>query len=122
MSAAAGRKLYLQAAVGPILKEICQLHEKGVFEPKLTSTLTSEQKKGALRAVNLIKEKHSGDIKGQTCADGSVQRTLYEKTETSSPTVSNEALMYTILIDAKERRDVATADVVGDVYVSSTGS
>jgi Reverse transcriptase (RNA-dependent DNA polymerase) len=113
MSAAAGIKLYGQPAVDAILKEFCQLHEKGVFEPKLTSALTSEQKKGALRAVNLIKEKRSGDIKGRTCADGSVQRTLYEKTEKSSPTVSNEALMYTILIDAKERRDVATADVVG---------
>jgi hypothetical protein len=48
----------------------------------------------------------------QTCADGSVQRDLYNKSETSSPTVSNEALMYAIIDDAKERRDVATTDVV----------
>jgi Reverse transcriptase (RNA-dependent DNA polymerase) len=38
---------------------------------------------------------------------------LFDKTETTSPTVANDSLMYSILIDAKERRDVATADVVG---------
>jgi Reverse transcriptase (RNA-dependent DNA polymerase) len=113
ISAAAGIKLYGQPAVDAILKEFCQLHDKGVFEPKKAATLTNKQKKGSLRAVNSIKEKRSGDIKGRTCADGSVQRSLYEKIDTSSPTVSNEALMYTIIIDAKERRDVATADVVG---------
>jgi hypothetical protein len=30
----------------------------------------------------------------------------------TSPTVANNALMYSMLIDAKEQRDVATADVV----------
>jgi hypothetical protein len=103
MSAAAGIKLYGQPAVDSILKEFCQLHDNGVFEPKQAATLTSEQKNGSLRAVNLIKEKRSGDIKGRTCVDRSVQRSLYEHSETSSPTVSNEALMYTIIIDAKER-------------------
>jgi hypothetical protein len=49
---------------------------------------------------------------GCTFADGSLQRPYFSK-ETSSATVSSEALMYTILIDPKERRDVATADVVG---------
>ena len=31
----------------------------------------------------------------------------------SSPTVSTEALLVTIMIDAYKRRDVATADIVG---------
>jgi hypothetical protein len=38
---------------------------------------------------------------------------LYDKSETSSPTVSTDALMLSILIDAHERRDVATADIAG---------
>jgi Reverse transcriptase (RNA-dependent DNA polymerase) len=38
---------------------------------------------------------------------------LFDKSETTSLTVANDALLLTILIDAKERRDVATADVVG---------
>ena len=46
-------------------------------------------------------------------ADGSVQKGLYPKDETSSPTVSTDALMMSIMIDALEGRDVATADVEG---------
>jgi hypothetical protein len=38
---------------------------------------------------------------------------MYEKSETSSPTVGTDSLMYSIIVDAKEGRDVATADVVG---------
>jgi hypothetical protein len=38
---------------------------------------------------------------------------MYEKSETSSPTVSTDSLMYSMIIDAREGRDVATADVVG---------
>jgi hypothetical protein len=36
------------------------------------------------------------------------------KEETSSPTVSTDVLMMSILIDAKERRDVTTVDVAGE--------
>jgi hypothetical protein len=46
-------------------------------------------------------------------ADGRPQRQLYTKVETSSPTVSTDALMLSLLIDATEHRDVATADVTG---------
>jgi hypothetical protein len=113
MSAAAGIKVYGQPAVDAIFKEFTQLHDKNVFDPKHASSLTHAQRRASLRAVNLIKEKRTGEIKGRTCADGSVQRSLFEKSETTSPTVANDALMLSILIDAKERRDVATADVVG---------
>ena len=76
-------------------------------------SLTKEQKKGALRAINLIKEKRDGRLKGRTVADGRTQRTLYDKSETASPTVSTDALMLSIIVDAHEGRDVATADVTG---------
>jgi hypothetical protein len=46
-------------------------------------------------------------------ANGRAQRSLYTKDETSSVTVATDALMLSILINAKERRDVATADVTG---------
>jgi hypothetical protein len=113
MSAASGIKTYGQPAVDAILKEFCQLHDKGVFEPQLATTLTAKQKRQSLRTVNLIKEKQNGNIKGRTCADGSVQSTIFDKAETTSPTVANDVLMYSIIIDAKERRDVATEDEVG---------
>jgi hypothetical protein len=52
-------------------------------------------------------------IKGRTVAIGRPQRQLYTKEETSLPTVSTDALMLSILVDALEQRDVATADVAG---------
>jgi len=52
-----------------------------------------------LRAINLIKEKHDGGLKGRTYADGSMQHTLYRKEETASPTVATDALMLSLMID-----------------------
>ena len=45
------------------------------IDPDLMST---EDKKKALNAINLIKKKRDGTIKGRTCADGSKQH-LYLK-------------------------------------------
>jgi hypothetical protein len=73
--------------------------------------LTRKLKRGALRAISVINEKRCGKIKGRTVADGRPHRALYTKDETSSPTVSTDALMLSLLIDAHEHRDVATADV-----------
>ena len=113
MTATAGIKKHGQAAVDALLQEFCQLDSTNVFEPLDASTLTASQKRESLRAVNLIKEKRSGKLKGRTCADGRSQRSKYTKEETTSPTVSTDALMISLMIDAKERRDVATADVEG---------
>ena len=46
-------------------------------------------------------------------ADGRPQRLLYNKSETTSPTLSTDALMLSIMVDAHKGRDAATADVVG---------
>jgi hypothetical protein len=113
MMATAGIKKHGQAAVDAIFKEFAQLDDKDVFEPVDATTLNRAQKRAALRAVNLIKEKRSGELKGRSCADGSSQRNLYTKEETASPTISTDALMLTLMVDAYEKRDVATADVVG---------
>jgi hypothetical protein len=67
-----------------------------------------------LRAINLIKEKQSGKLKGRTVADGRSQKDLYDKSETASPTVATDALMLTIITEAHEcRGNIATADVAG---------
>ena len=113
MSATKGIKKHGQCAIEALMKEFLQMHEKGVFEALEASLLTAKQKAQALRAVKLIKEKHSGVLKGRTCADGRPQCELYSKAETASPTCTTDGLMMSIMIDAKEKRDVATADVVG---------
>jgi len=45
-------------------------------------------------------------------ADGSVQKDMYEKSQTASPTISTDALLISLIVDAHEQRDVAVADVV----------
>jgi hypothetical protein len=119
MTAKAGIKKFGDKAVAAMLQELKQLNEgavlgKPVFGTVNPSTLSWEDKKRALEAVNLIKKKRCGKIKGRTCTNGSKQKKYLKHGETiSSLTVSNEALLGTLVIDALEERDVAIFDVPG---------
>ncbi|KAI2513609.1 Reverse transcriptase (RNA-dependent DNA polymerase) [Fragilaria crotonensis] len=95
------------------MKEFAQLEDQDVYEAIHASSLTKEQRKAVIRALNLIQEKRDGSLKGRTVADGRLQRGLYDKSQTASPTVSTDALILSIIIDAYERRDLGTADVAG---------
>jgi hypothetical protein len=68
MTAKAGIKKHERAAEEALMNEFAQLEELGVYESVAPATLTSEQRKGALRAINLIKEKRDGKLKGRTVA------------------------------------------------------
>ena len=113
MSEKSGYRKHGKRAEQALMDEFRQLHDLHVFFPMFANELTPEQRKSALRAINLIKEKRDGRLKGRTVADGRPQRSLYDKSETASPTVSADALLATIMIDAHEKRNTATADVVG---------
>jgi hypothetical protein len=113
MTARAGIKKHGQVAVDALFAEFSQLHDLGVFSPEDANLLSPQKKHKALRAINVIKEKRCGRIKGRTVADGSMERGVYNKEDTASPTVSAESLMLSLIIDAKEMRDVATADITG---------
>ena len=113
MSAEAGIKKHGQVAEEALMKEFQQFRDMDVFEPMDATTLSNENKKDALKAISVIKEKRCGKIKGRTVADGRKQRDKYTKSETTSPTVSTDALFLTMVVDAHENRDVATADVSG---------
>jgi Reverse transcriptase (RNA-dependent DNA polymerase) len=60
-----------------------------------------------------LKEKRCGRIKGQGCADRRKQQLYKTKEETSSPTVSVEALFLSCIIDAQQQRDVGMCDIPG---------
>ena len=60
-----------------------------------------------------LKRKRCGKIKGHGCADGHKQRAYTNKSDSTAPTVSTEAVFLTAVIDAKEGRDVATMDIPG---------
>ena len=100
-------------AMAAILNKYTQLNDKKVFKPYMASELTRKEKVDALNLITMVKEKRDGKIKGRACADGRKQRRYIRKDEVSSPTVQLESLMMTMLIDAHEHRDVATADFVG---------
>ena len=67
----------------------------------------------ALNVIDLIKQKRCGKVKGRTVADGRKQRSEFNKEDTSSPTMSLEAFIVTLVIDAIENRDVHITDVIG---------
>jgi Reverse transcriptase (RNA-dependent DNA polymerase) len=113
MSATKGIKKHGDLAVAALRKEFEQFRTLEVLEPLDAFAMTDEQKTDALRAISVIKEKRDGTIKGRTCADGSTQHGKFTKAETGSPTIANDALYLSVMIDAYERRDVATADVAG---------
>ena len=103
-----------------MFKELKQLDE-GAMKGKLdvapidTSLLTNEDKRKALDAVNLTKEKRDGKIKGRTCANGAKQRRFVKEEDIiSSPTASLENILATLVIDAYEGRYMAIADVPGE--------
>ena len=77
-----------------------------------TSTLTPEQKKGAANMISIIEEKtnigHTSEnlvIRGQSVFNVRVQKELYPKEETASPTVPQDAFFLTSIVDSIEGRD-----------------
>ena len=63
MSANAGLKKHGKKAEEALLAEFSQLEDLNVYEPLDPNKLTRAQKKAALRAINLIKEKRCGRLK-----------------------------------------------------------
>ena len=93
--------------------ELQQIHDMEGFQPKHWYDLTKEERAMALKYLMYLKEKRDGKIKGRGCADGRPQRLYTSKVETSSPTASLAGIMLTCMIDAHEKRDVATVDIPG---------
>jgi hypothetical protein len=109
----AGIKEFGQEAVAAIMNEVKQLEGKKCFKARAIDELTRQERERALRSITLVTKKRSGKIKGRTVADGRGQRDYIPRDEITSPTVSTEALMISLAIDAHEGRKVSTADVEG---------
>ena len=76
-------------------------------------SLTPQERKQALRTVQLIKQKKDVKIKGYTCVNESKERYYKVEEDATSPTVSTEALLLTAAIDSSEGRSVATFNITG---------
>ena len=108
-----GIKVFGEKGEEAIQKELQQIHDMEGFQPKHWYELTKEERAEALKYLMYLKEKRDGRIKGRGCADGRKQRSYIPKAEASSPTATLTGIMLTCMIDAYEKRDVATADIPG---------
>ena len=63
--------------------------------------------------MNLIKDKQCSKIKGQKCDGGSTLRGYIPMKDALLLTISLEALMATLVVDAYEGQDVTIFDVPG---------
>ena len=113
MTAKKGLKQFGTAGADAIMKELKQIVHRKVMEGRKSGKLTTAQKKAALKYLMFLKQKRCGKIKGRGCADGRKQRLYKSKEETTSPTITTEALFITCLVDALENRCVATCDMPG---------
>ena len=121
MSAKNGIAKHGEEAIMALFMEFSQLHNKKVLKAIKASDLTRVQKKNALHALNLIKEKRNGVIKGRTVeTKEEVRRKWYEKHEVTSPTISNDSLMALLTVSSAERRKIISWDVGGGVCVSGS--
>ena len=112
-SIGAGLKKFQEREEKGVTTELAQMHKIAVFAPIMKSYLTFDEKKKAISTLMFLKEKWAKTVKGWFCADGRKQRGDWMKQETTSPTVSNQSLFLTLVVDAHERRDVACYDIPG---------
>ena len=113
MHATKGIKMLSERAIVATDKEYSQLDDLDVFHPVNAKQKTTQQKKDALRAIDLMKLKRDNSMKGRTVADGSKQKKDFSKEYTSSPAVHFDSFLASLAIDSLENRDVATADMAG---------
>ena len=97
-----GLKFFGEPGYAAVKKEMQQLHDRKVMQPVIRKDLSPSQKKEALGYLMFLKKKRCGTIKGRGCADGQKQRAYITKEESTSPTISTEAVFLTAVIDAWE--------------------
>ena len=85
MSAMKGIKVFGDKAVSAFKNEYKQMETLNVFQPLHFKNIPPNQTPNILNAIDLIKEKRCGKIKGRTVADGRKQRDIYSKAEVFSP-------------------------------------
>ena len=92
-------------------KELDQLHQRNCFTPIEIKGKSDEWKRKAMEALMFVTEKRDGTIKGRMVYNGKPTREWLSREDSASPTAALESIMLTAIVDAKEGRDVMTADV-----------
>ena len=106
-----GLKKFKERGDAAVTKELDQLHQRNCFSPVDIATLSSEEKRKAQEALMFLTEKRDGTVKGRMVYNGKPTREWLSREDSASPTAALESIMLTAVVDAKEERDVMTADV-----------
>jgi hypothetical protein len=110
-SLTAGLRKFRERGRKAAKSEMQQLHNRIVFTPKRIEELTPEELERAMESLIFLTEKRDGTVKARTCANGSIQREYLDRDDATSPTASTESILLTATIEAKQKRDVMTADI-----------
>ena len=113
MSMKEGLRVFGEEGYAAVRKEMQQLHDRKVMQPINHKDLTPAQKRESLGYLMFLKKKRSGTIEGCGCADGRKKRAYITKEESTSPTISTEAVFLMAVVDAWESWKVAVLDVLG---------
>ena len=97
-----GLKYFGKSGADAVVAEMQWLDNLNVIKPVAGKSLTHQQKQCALSYLMYLKQKQCGHIKAQGCADSRKQWVYKTKDETSSPTVSKDAVFLTSVINARE--------------------
>jgi len=81
--------------------------------PHNKNDMSNEERKKASRHLMFLKNKRDGTIKARGCMDSRPQRICTNKEDTSSPTLSIEAMVLSCAMDAKENRYIVVSDIPG---------
>jgi hypothetical protein len=103
-------KLYGTEALASVMKEMNQLHDKGVWTPVQYESI--ENKAKIIRSLIFLKRKRDGTLKARLVADGRMQ-VRDDGQDVSSPTVATESLFLLAAVFAAEHRKVITVDIEG---------
>jgi hypothetical protein len=109
-----GLKMFGEGGYKATIKELdANLIGRNVIDMLSPEGITRDIFKMSLGYLMFLKRKRCGKIKARGCADGRPQREYITKDQSSSPTVANNALFATCLVDAIEKRAVAICDIPG---------
>ena len=84
-----GMLLFGKEADESVVKEFTQLYGMDTIISVYREDLTRAQRRTALPIIMFLKRKRDGSPKGRICADGSVQRKIYEKVRSVVPHCGN---------------------------------
>ena len=106
-----GLKKFKQRGSDAAAKELDQLHRRNCFSPLDVSKMTPQEKRKAMEALMFLTEKRDNTVKGRMVYNGKPTREWLSREDSASPTAALESILLTAIVDAKEGRDVMTADV-----------